>query len=624
MKSGLVKQLEGPHLFEGIFSFSMNDDLKKNKYTINVNEAEIVKDQELLKALEDSEKRYNLATQITNDGLWDWNLTSNQIYFSSRWKSMVGCQEQEIRNNPIEWFVRVHATDIESLKRNLLACWRGEIPQFEMEYSLLHQDGEYRLMHCKCVGVSDALGSINRLIGSQTDITERRKIETQLNYESEHDKLTRLPNRQFFIKHLTELSQLEKNPDYLFAVLFLDLDHFKNVNNNFGHSVGDRLLVKIVNKLQSCLRSQDLIARLGSDEFAILLFGFTHDSVPSEIACRIQQELSLPIQVDGHSILITASIGISSSNHHSSEQQIGKSPYNLIESLQNAEIAMHQAKVKGKACHVVFERSVYLQNIEQSQSENELREAIEQEQFDLYFQPIVKLANRQLVGFEALIRWHHPIKGLITPSDFIPLAENTGLIIPIGWWVLRSACQQMAAWQQEHPDSDKLFISINISSQQFSQPYGGHIIARILAETGLNPRCLKLEITESEIMENIDVVINTAEQLKTSGVQLSMDDFGTGYSSLSYLHCLPVDTLKIDRSFVQNIESDRSKLELVKTIIKLAEVFELGLIAEGIETEQQWNQLLDLQCEYGQGFLFSKPISKPKAKSLIESKTLLV
>lgn len=624
MKSGLVKQLEGHDLFEGIFSSSMNDDLKKKENTLNANKREIVKDQELLKALADSERRYNLATQITNDGLWDWNLTSNQIYFSSRWKSMVGCQEQEIRNNPIEWFVRVHATDIESLKSNLLACWRGEISQFEMEYSLLHQDGEYRLMHCKCVGASDGLGSINRLIGSQTDITERRKMETQLDYESQHDKLTRLPNRQLFIKHLTELSQLEKNPDYLFAVLFLDLDHFKNVNNNFGHSVGDHLLVKIVNKLKSCLRSQDLIARLGSDEFAILLFGFTHDSVPSEIACRIQQELSLPIQVEGHSILITASIGISSSNPHSSEQEIEKSPYNLIESLQNAEIAMHQAKVKGKACHVVFERSVYLQNIEQSQSENELREAIEQEQFDLYYQPIVRLADRQLVGFEALIRWHHPIKGLINPSNFIPLAENTGLIIPIGWWVLRSACQQMAAWQQEHPDSDNLFMSINISSQQFSKPYGGHIIARILAETGLDPRCLKLEITESEVMENIEVVINTAEQLKTSGIQLSMDDFGTGYSSLSHLHCLPVDTLKIDRSFVQNIESDRSKLELVKTIIKLAEVFELGLIAEGIETEQQWKQLLDLQCEYGQGFLFSKPISKLKAKSLIETKTLMV
>lgn len=624
MKSGFVEQSFSHYLFEDIFLPSIDSELNREENLLNVTEVKFVKDKQLLKALKDSETRYTLATQIINDGLWDWNLKSNQIYFSARWKSMVGCREQEIRSNPIEWFVRVHATDIEKLKRNLLACRQGEIPQFEMEYSLLHQDGEYRLMHCKCVGISDAAGLINRLIGSQTDITELRKIETQLNYESEHDKLTRLPNRQLFIKHLTELSQLEKNPDYLFAVLFLDLDHFKNVNNNFGHSVGDRLLVKIVNKLQSCMRSQDLIARLGGDEFAILLFGFTHDSVPSEIACRIQQELSLPIQVDGHSIFITASIGISSSNHHSSKQPIGKSPYNLIESLQNAEIAMHQAKAKGKACHVVFERSLYLQDIEQSQSENELREAIEREQFDLYYQPIVRLTDRQLVGFEALIRWHHPIKGLITPSNFIPIAENTGLIIPIGWWVLRSACQQMAAWQQEHPDSDKLFISINISSQQFSQPYGGSIISQILAETGLNPRYLKLEITESEVMKNIDVVINTAEQLKTLGVQLSMDDFGTGYSSLSHLHCLPVDTLKIDRSFVQNIESDRSKLEVVKTIIKLAEVFELDLIAEGIETEHQYSQLLDLQCEYGQGFLFSKPISKLKAKSLIETKTLLV
>ena len=621
MKSGLVEQSLGHCLYEGIFLPSIDNKFNQEENLLNVTEVEFVKDQQLLKALKDSETKYALATQITNDGLWDWNLSSNQIYFSARWKSMVGCREQEIRNNPIEWFVRVHATDIEKLKRNLLACRQGAISSFEMEYSLLHQDGEYRLMHCKCVGVSDASGSINRLIGSQTDITERRQIENQLNYESQHDQLTRLPNRQLFIQHLTELSHLEPHPDYMFAVLFLDLDHFKNVNNNFGQSIGDRLLVKIVHKLQSCLRSQDLIARLGSDEFAILLFGFTHVSLPSEVACRIQQELSLPIQVEDRSILITASIGISSA-HHSSLQQIGNESYNLIESLQNAEIAMNQAKAQGKACHVVFERSLYLQSIEQSQSENELREAIEQAQFELYYQPIIKLADRQVVGFEALIRWQHPIKGLITPTNFIPLAENTGLIIPIGWWVLRSACQQMAAWQQEHPGSESLSISVNISTQQFSQPYGGHIIAQILAETGLNPRCLKLEITESEVMENIDVVLNTVEQLKSWGIQLSMDDFGTGYSSLSHLHCLPVDTLKIDRSFVQNIESDRSKLELVKTVIKLAEVFELDLIAEGIETEQQCAQLLELQCEYGQGFLFSKPISELKAKYLIETKTL--
>ena len=617
MKSGLVERSASHYLFNGFFPCSIDNEWKGKESMLGVTETELVKEQELLQALKDSETKYALATQITNDGLWDWNLKSNQIYFSSRWKSMLGCQEQEIRNNPIEWLVRVHSKDIDKLKHNLLACRRGEISQFEMEYSLLHEDGEYRLMHCKCIAASDSDGSINRLIGSQADITERKKIEAQLSYEAEHDQLTNLPNRQLFIQKLKELSQVEQHPDCQFAVLCLDLDRFKNVNNNFGHSIGDRLLVEVVQKLQSCIRCQDIVARLGGDEFGILLVGFTHTSFPSEVACRIQQEFSLPIRVEDNSILITASIGIAFS-HNNSKCQTKNAPCNLIESLQNAEIAMHQAKAQGKACNVIFERSLYLQNIEQSKSENDLRKAIEQEQFELHYQPIVKLVNHQLVGFEALIRWNHPVKGLISPANFIPLAENTGLIVPMGWWALRSACQQMATWQQENPDSDSLFISVNISSKQLSKPYGDHIIAQILEETGLNPRCLKLEITESEIMEKIDVVLDTVKKLKSLGVQLSMDDFGTGYSSLSYLHRLPVDTLKIDRSFVQNIESDRSKLELVKTIIKLAEVFDLDLIAEGIETEQQCAQLLELQCEYGQGYLFSQPVPQIMATTLIK------
>ena len=618
MKSSLLEHSPAHYLSNSISSCSIDNELESEKSMLSVNKAESAKDRQLLNALQDSETRYALATQITHDGLWDWDLSSNQIYFSSRWKSMIGCQEQEIKNNPVEWLVRVHLTDIDKLKSNLSACWRGEISRFEMEYSLLHQDGEYRLMHCQCVAAMDGDGLVSRLIGSQTDITERKKIEYQLNYEADHDKLTNLPNRQLFIQQLKELSQLEHNSNYMFGVLFLDLDCFKNINKNFGHSIGDRLLVEIVHKLQSCLRSRDTVARLGSDEFAILLAGFTDTSFPSEVACRIQQEFSLPIPVENHSILMTISIGIAF-NHSSSDIQTHNTSYNLIESLQNAEIAMHQAKAEGKACNVIFQRSSYLQHIEKSKSENDLREAIEQEQFELYYQPIVKLVDHSLVGFEALIRWQHPVKGLIAPADFITLAENTGLIVPIGWWVLRSACQQMATWQQEYPNSNSLFISINISSQQFSQPYAGHIIAQILGETGLNPRCLKLEITESEIMENIDVVLNSVTKLKNLGVQLSLDDFGTGYSSLSYLHCLPIDNLKIDRSFVQNIESDRSKLELVKTIIKLAEVFELDLIAEGIETQQQCTQLLDLQCKYGQGYLFSKPVPLITATILINT-----
>jgi diguanylate cyclase (GGDEF)-like protein/PAS domain S-box-containing protein len=613
-----VENLANHYLFNGILPWSIDKELRQGKNMICVAQKELAREEQLLQALRDSEIRYALATQITNDGLWEWNLNSNQIYYSPRWKAMVGCHNEEIKNNPIEWLVRVHATDIATLRRNLSACWQGEIAQFEMEYSLLHQDGEYRSMYCKCLAVSDEQGVVQRLVGSQTDITERKQIEARLNYEEVHDRLTKLPNRQLFIQKLKELSQFQLYSEYLFGVLCLDLDCFQKVNHNFGHLIGDRLLVEIVQRLKSCLRSQDIVTRLGGDEFAILLVDFHQTNYPSEVASMIQQEFSLPIKVGDYSILITTSIGIASfskinkypeSDLDNQHQQDTNTTVDLIKLLQDAEIAMHQAKTQGKACNVIFEPAVYLQNLENCKSENDLREAIEQDQFELHYQ--------QLVGFEALIRWQHPIRGIIFPADFIPLAENTGLIMPIGWWVLRSACQQMVRWQQEYPRTGSIFVSVNITAKQFAQPYAGDIIAQILEATGLDPHCLKLEITESEIIKNIDSVLLTVGKLKTLGVQLSMDDFGTGYSSLSYLHCLPVDTLKIDRSFIQNLESDRHQLELVKTIIKLAEVFNLDLIAEGIEREQQCLQLLDLQCKYGQGYLFSKPLSSTQAATLL-------
>ena len=573
-------------------------------------------EQQLLEALENCEQRYEILTQITNDGLWEWNLNSNQIYYSSRWKMTIGCNHEEIKNNPVEWLARVHHADIEKLRQNLTACWQGKIDRFEMEYSILHQDGEYRHVFCKCMAVEDAMGKISSLVGSQTDITQQKKIQARLDYDLNYDRLTNLPNRQLFIQNLKELSQIQSKSNYLFGVLCLDVDRFKYINRHFGHLVGDRLLVEIVQKLTSCLQSQDIVARVGGDEFAILLAGFDRATYPSEIANQIQQEFSTPIKVGEHSILVTTSIGISPINNANQIPE-NKSDYTLLEALQNAEIAMHQAKDKGKACSVVFESAAYIESIARFKSENELRQAIELEQFELHYQPIVKLADRQLVGFEALVRWQHPDKGRVAPNDFIPLAENTGLIIPIGWWVLRSACQQMVMWQQQNPDSGLAFISVNVAGKQFSQPYAGDIIARILDETGLDPSCLKLEITESEIIENIEIVLDTAEKLKKLGVQLSMDDFGTGYSSLSYLHRLPVDTLKIDRSFVQNLEGNLHQLELVKTIVKLAEVFDLDIVAEGIEREPQCDRLLDLQCEYGQGYLFARPMSSTEATSLL-------
>jgi diguanylate cyclase (GGDEF)-like protein len=555
--------------------------------------------------LQNSEAKYLMATEITSDGIWSWNLSSDRVEYSARWKSMIGCGEQEINHTLIEWLVRVHPTDVEKLKRHLTECWQGKVERFEVEYSLLHRDGEYRLMRCKCIAVANLAGAVSHLIGAQTDLTQDRQIKARLNYQFDHDRLTKLPNRQLFIEKLQELSRLKQHPEYSFGILCLDLDRFKNINHNFGDEIGDRILVEIVRQLESCLRPQDILARLGGDEFAILLTSFVNEQRPAAIASQIQQQLSTPIKIAEYSILVSTSIGIATpdTNDLSANTTNG-----LLQSLQNAELAMYQAKARGQACNQVFESRLHLQSLEKTRSEDDLRKALEQDQFVLYYQPLVQLIDQQLIGFEALIRWEHPLRGLISPGDFIPLAEATGLIIPIGWWVLRSACEQMVQWQKNSA-AKSIFVSVNITGKQFSQPYAGDIIAQILMETGLNPKYLKLEITESEIIENIALVLPTVERLKSLGVQLSMDDFGTGYSSLSYLHCLPVDTLKIDRSFIQGMESDRHQLELVKTIIKLAEVFELDLIAEGIETQTQCAELIELQCKYGQGYLFSKPVN---------------
>ncbi len=592
----------------------IKDDLESRTQDEVVHQ-ESVEEKRLLQALGESEQRYALTTQVVNDGLWSWDLSCDQVDYSPRWKSMVGCQEWEINNSPVEWLVRVHPANIEKLKQNLVDCWQEKITQFAMEYSLLHKDGQYRSMYCKCMVMTNAQGEVSHLIGSQADTTDRKDLKDQLNYDAIRDKLTNLPNCQFFISKLKELSQLKQNPDYYFGVLYLDLDQFKNVNYSFGYLVGDRLLIEIVERLKSCLGTQDLLARLGGDEFAILLVSSAPADYPSQVASRIQQEFSEPIKIAEHSILISTSIGIDAS--FSLNSCSGENNLDLIESLKNAEIAMNQAKINGQACNRRFESWSYLQALEKSKSEDNLRKAIEQQQFELHYQPIVRLEDHQLVGFEALIRWHHPERGLVLPGDFIPLAEDTGLINPIGWWVLRSACLQMVQWHQEYPAAESIFISVNITGRQLSQPYGGDIIAQIMTETGLNPHCLKLEITESEIIENIDLVSLTIEKLKNLGVQLSMDDFGTGYSSLSYLQYLPVDTLKIDRSFIQNMEKDCHQLELVKTIIKLAEVFDLDLIAEGIESEAQSNQLMEFKCKYGQGYLFSKPVTNAIAATLL-------
>ncbi|HWS55779.1 MAG TPA: EAL domain-containing protein [Pyrinomonadaceae bacterium] len=426
-----------------------------------------------------------------------------------------------------------------------------------------------------------------------------------------HDALTGLPNRALLSERLgSAIARARGAEGERFALLFLDLDRFKNVNDSLGHTIGDGLLVTIARRLENSVRSADTVARLGGDEFAILLEGVKSEADAAYMAERVQREMSTPFMLDGHEVFMTVSIGIAH----------GAAGYEHPEQvLRDADTAMYRAKAGGRACFEVFDSTMHARAVNLLRLENDLRRAVEREEFTVYFQPIVGLATGRLAGFEALVRWQHPERGFIPPSEFIPVAEDTRLIVPLGLWVLREACRQVVSWQPAGPAP--LTVSVNLSGRQFAQPDLVEQVGAILRETGLAPGRLRLEITESVVMEDAERAVAMLEQLKGLGVRLSIDDFGTGYSSLSYLHRFPLDTLKIDRSFVSQLDAGESRAELVRTIRTLAANMGLEVVAEGIETLGQLGRLAELGCEYGQGYLFARPLAPDAAEALVRGGT---
>ena len=559
-------------------------------------------------ALRDSEERYALAMRGANDGLWDWNRRTNDIYFSPRWKAMLGCHENELDNSVEGWFARVHPEDRERLETALAAHCEGQTEHFEHEHRILHQDGTYRWVLSRGLAVRDTAGSVTRMAGSQTDITERKVA----------DGLTGLPNRILFIERLDRaLERVKRDKSLLFAVLLLDLDRFKVVNDSLGHVAGDQLLIALSHRLETSLRSSDTVARLGSaptmarlggDEFTILLDRIKNVSDATCVAERLQQQLATPFSISGHEVFTTASIGIA----------LSATGYDRPEEIvRDAETAMYRAKTHGKACYEVFDTDMYARAVTLLQVEIDLRRAVERQEFVVFYQPLVDLHSGQLVGFEALVRWQHPQRGLVSPLEFIPTAEETGLIVPIGAWVLRAACQQMHLWQQQFPTPRPLAVSVNLSCKQFVQADLVEHVEHVLRDTGLEPHSLKLEITESVLMEQTSSITTMLGRLHTLGVQLSLDDFGTGYSSLSYLHRFPIQILKIDRSFVSSMNVDSKHAEIVRTIIALARNLGMDVVAEGVETAEHLAALRALQCHYGQGYWFAKPLDAPAATALL-------
>jgi diguanylate cyclase (GGDEF)-like protein/PAS domain S-box-containing protein len=455
----------------------------------------------------------------------------------------------------------------------------------------------------------NAGGDALHLILQIQDITERKRAEEQVHHAAFHDALTGLPNRTLLSDRLSlALARAKRNKEYQFAVLFLDLDRFKLVNDSLGHTLGDQLLVELGRRLELCMRKADTVARLGGDEFGMLLDGIKDPYDAIYIAERIQEELLEPFTLNGHEFLTTTSIGIAFS-------QTGYGAPEDI--LRDADIAMYRAKANGKARYEVFDVAMHSHAVEMLNLERELRHAIERKGVNVHYQPIVSLADRKLVGFEALARIDSPELGPISPAQFIPLAEETGLIIPLGMLVLQEACRQTVEWHKLYPREQPLTISVNLSSKQFMQLNLVELIRKGLDETGMDPSCLHLEITESVIMERAQDAAEMLSQLKSLGVKLSIDDFGTGYSSLSYLHSFPFDILKIDRSFVNRMGTDNESTGIVETILTLAHKLGKKAVAEGVETEEQVAALRSLGCGYGQGYLFSRPLWSDAAEKLI-------
>jgi len=576
---------------------------------------DITEKKESEKALKESEERYALASRAANDGLWDWNLVSNQIYFSPRWKSLLGYEEEAFGNTPDRWFKLIHPNYRDLVSQAIINHLQNPISHLEISYPILHNDRSYRWMLCRGIAVQNDRGEIIRLTGSQTDITQSRLDKEKLRQQALYDGLTCLPNRSFFMEKLKTLFESSKrSSDRKFAILFVDLDGFKKINDSLGHLVGDRLLVSFTNRVKECLRIQDTFARLGGDEFAILAENIQTVENATNLAGRIFQQLEKPFSLEGRELFVSASIGIAPYN----------SKYFKIEDmLRDADTAMYRAKGAGKARYEVFRPEMHLEALSVLELENDLRRAIKREEFKVFYQPIVQLATRQIVGFEALIRWQHPSKGNISPGKFIPIAEETGLIVPIGNWVMEQACRQMRQWQERYRVARDMTISVNVSPIQLKQFYSNDFtdcldrLKEICSETGLEPECLKLEITESTVVESFDKASKLLKEIKGLGIKLSMDDFGTGYSSLNSLHRLPIDTLKIDRSFINELGVNKDKLQLTQTIVSLAQNMNLDVIAEGIETTPQQALLTELNCEYGQGYLFSKPVNSKDAEILI-------
>lgn len=551
------------------------------------------------KKLRESEERYSLATQGSNDGLWDWDLKTKEIYLSPRWKSMLGYEEEQIGHSPEEWFKRLHPGDRDQVQKLLAQHLIGKTGHFESEYRILDASGVYRWALCRGLALRDAEGKAYRIAGSQTDITDRKV----------YNPITGLPNRILLMDRLERaLGRAKRGQSNPFAVLALDVGGLKKVSDTLGYIAADQLLVQAATRIQGCMSAEDTIAHCGDDEFVLLKEKIRDAGDAMRLASQLHCELEKPFQLDGQTVYVVPTTGITLSTREYNSPD---------EFLRDASTAMRRAKSAGKCRCEIFDREMRSLAVAHLKLESDFRRALEERQFRVHYQPIVCLSTGVMRGFEALVRWQRPER-LMFPEDFLAFAESTGLIIPLERFVLLEACGQLARWKSQF--QQPLTVNVNLCAQHYSSPDLIKFLQQVLQNSGLDPASLRLEVTESALMEDCTTISETLMRIQDMNIQVHMDDFGTGYSSLSCLHRLPIQTLKIDRSFVGKLGLSDDTWKIVQAIVSLAHNLGMEVIAEGIENLMQMKMLQNLRCNCGQGYYFSKPISSDIIESMLSKK----
>ncbi len=557
------------------------------------------------------EEHHHLLNSISMEGTWEWDLLDDTFALSKNWENILGLNEDHTIISFDQWLDYVHTDDQELLTNTLqMHLGNGNIP-LKCEYRLRNNKGVYIWVCMNGVSLRDSAGNAYRIAGSHINISEQKKLRNLLNKNACYDHLTGLLNRNFFMEYVSErITEFQKSPDVPYAIIMINLDHFKQYNDSLGPLKCDQILMEIAQRLENICQLDDIIGRWGADEFAIIINEFHSKNHLEIFAERLLQRIEEPIQITDTEINLRAGIGIAlSSPKYQKPEEI----------IRDADIALCNARKSYASRYTFFDSSMLQETDKKFYIENSLQKALERQEITIAYQPIVNLKNSKIAGFEALMRWHHPKMGFISPADFIPLAEESDLILSLGRFVLRTACEQAAYWNNGKDKAALIFISINVSTKQLMDPNFILDLKDTLKETGLNPECVELEITETTLIENPDYISEVVNKIVSTGVSIYIDDFGTGHSSLATLHKYPFKTLKIDRSFIIELESDHKTRELFNHIVLLAKGLGMDIVVEGIETKSCLDIIFSTNCEYGQGYYFSKAVPQSEAFVLLQN-----